>query len=557
MILIIITYLAGVLTILSPCILPVLPFVFARSQQSFLKSGLPILAGMSITFSFFSAIALVGGEWLAHANEWGRILAMILLGFFGVSLIFPHLSEKLLAPLTRAGSQIGKNSKSTSIGGSLVIGISTGLLWAPCAGPILGIVLTGAAAQGNLGVSLGLLFSYSLGAATSLAIALVAGNKFLGTLKKFLGTDRVVKKILGVAVLLGVVVIAFNLDRTILSQVSKFETANLENKLLGFIKPDMPEMTLPKLSEANAWLNSSPLTKDQLLGKVVLVDFWTYSCINCIRTLPYVKAWAEKYKNDGLVVIGVHTPEFGFEKNIENVKKAIKDLGVEYPVAIDNDYKIWNSFHNRYWPAHYFIDRQGRIRNHHFGEGKYDESEKIIRDLLSENGTKTLDEKTSIQAEGIQAKSSYKEVKSPETYLGYFRAKNFSSEPEAQHDQPTKYSAPKDLNLNQWALGGDWIVGKEKIQANKAHGKIYFKFHSRDLHLVLGAEKPIRFKVILDGHAPGEDHGVDIDKDGNGEAGPHKLYQLIRLKDSKPTQDHVFEIEFLEPGMEAFAFTFG
>ena len=568
MVLIILTYLAGVLTILSPCILPVLPFVFSRSQKSFTRSGLPLLAGMCLTFSLFSALAIVGGEWIGQANEWGRIFAMVLLTIFGLSLIFPDFSEKLLGPLTRVGSKIGGQSKNDSIGGSFLIGVSTGLLWAPCAGPILGLVLTGAAAQGNLGRSIALLLSYSLGAATSLSLALVAGNRFLNSLKKFLKLDRVVKKVLGIAVLLGVIAIFFNLDRTVLTQVSKIETINIEKKLLSFVRPEKMaqvaidsgiqfEGMLPELTGAIAWLNSKPLTREELRGKVVVIDFWTYSCINCLRSLPYIKAWSEKYKNDDLIIIGVHTPEFAFEKNRANVEAAVKDLKIPYPVAIDSDYKIWNAFHNEYWPAHYFIDREGRIRHHHFGEGEYEESEKVIQKLLTENGSELKAQEVVIAASGVQAPGSENMEISPETYLGYGRAQNFVGTPALQKDQVSLYKETKNLESHHWSLSGSWQVAAEVAISKNTSSKILYRFHARDVHLVLGGPEKIKFKVKIDGKPPGPNHGIDVDENGMGVIDSHRLYQLIRFQDNESKFDHLFEIEFLAPEAEAYAFTFG
>ena len=567
MFLILITYLAGVLTILSPCILPVLPFVFSRSQGSFLKNGLPLLAGMCLTFSAFSAVAIVGGEWVSHANVWGRWIAMALLSLFAASLIFPSLSERLVAPLTRAGSRIGNSPGGPQgIGGSILVGVSTGLLWAPCAGPILGLVLTGAASQGNLGRSIVLLVSYSLGAATSLALALVAGNRFLGKLKKFLGVDRVVKRVLGVAVLLGVIAIFFDLDRTVLTRFSKVETVSLENKLLALsrsgdekaVAPVMGEM--PELSGAVLWLNSKPLTKADLKGKVVLVDFWTYSCINCLRTLPYVKAWEEKYRADGLVVIGVHAPEFAFERSEQNVRKAVSDLGITYPVALDNDFKIWRSFQNEYWPAHYFIDRKGMIRHTHFGEGEYEESEKTVRNLLMEDGTqlsaKSAAKELTVNAAGVQAAGAFVAQQSPETYLGYGRAKSRVTSPALVKDREAKYGAHAALQVNEWSVEGRWNFSKESATSGADSAKIQFRYRARDLHLVLGGAKPVRFRVTIDGKPPGTNHGLDTDENGMGQVRGQRLYQLIRAHDSEST-DHLFEIEFLDPGVQAYAFTFG
>jgi cytochrome c biogenesis protein CcdA/thiol-disulfide isomerase/thioredoxin len=576
MVLLILTYLAGILTILSPCILPVLPFVFSKAQGSFLRNGLPLLIGMALTFSLLSGVAIVGGEWIGKANEIGRIIAMILMALFGLSLLFPHLSEVAFAPLTRFGSRVGQDAKENSLGGSLVIGASTGLLWAPCAGPILGLVLTGAASQGNVGTSILLLLSYSLGAATSLGLALVAGNRFLKTLKKFLGVDQAVKKAVGVAVLLGVVAIAFNLDRTVLTRISKIGTESFENKLLslgglnkkeekknnsmmmmsatGGSNAPIIEGVLPDLSGAVSWLNSEPLNVESLRGKVVLIDFWTYSCINCLRTLPYLKAWYAKYKDDGLVIIGVHTPEFAFEKSADNVKKAVADLGITYPVAIDSNYKIWNAFNNQYWPAHYLVDRLGRIRHHHFGEGEYDQSEEMIRKLLSENGQTIQEKNAIIDAHGIEAQGSLNSGQSPETYVGYSRAENFTSTTGPQKDHVADYQSPSQLKLNEWSLAGKWKLEKERAVTQGSNAKIIYRFHARDLHLVLGGNN-IAFKVKIDGHAPGPDHGVDINESGQGRIQGQRLYQLIRQKDS--AGDHTFEIEFLAPGAEAYAFTFG
>jgi thiol-disulfide isomerase/thioredoxin len=320
------------------------------------------------------------------------------------------------------------------------------------------------------------------------------------------------------------------------------------------------EVAMPPLTGAVQWLNSPPLTTELLRGKVVLVDFWTYSCINCLRTLPYVRAWADKYKDQGLVVIGVHAPEFAFEKNISNVKKEVQDLGITYPVAIDNDYAIWRAFHNKYWPAHYFIDAKGQVRSHHFGEGEYDESEKIIQQLLKEAGHTTVSKDTVVaQGQGIQmAPSDDDDTQSPETYVGYARADNFASNGGQIHDQAHDYALTKRLKLNQWGLSGDWQVGSEKAVVQKPQAKIIYRFHARDLNLVLGpgaTRKAIHFRVLINGKAPGTDHGTDTDADGYGTIVGERLYQLVRQ--SHAVKDSTFEIEFLDPGAEAFAFTFG
>jgi thiol-disulfide isomerase/thioredoxin len=310
------------------------------------------------------------------------------------------------------------------------------------------------------------------------------------------------------------------------------------------------------------WLNSPPLTMEGLRGKVVLVDFWTYSCINCLRALPYVQAWAEKYKDKGLVVIGVHAPEFAFEKDIGNVRKAVEDLKLAYPVAVDNEYAIWRGFNNEYWPAHYFIDAQGRIRHHHFGEGKYDKSEQVIQQLLAEAGQDAMPaDLVKVEAQGAQAAADSGNVKSPETYVGYERAENFASAGGFVQGKPHAYAVPARLEANQWALGGDWTVGGQSAVLGKPHGRIAYRFHARDLHLVLGSAglpgqgRPVRIKVTIDGKPPGEDHGMDVDAQGLGIVDGQRLYQLVRQRGA--VADRRFEIEFLDPGAEAFAFTFG
>jgi len=315
---------------------------------------------------------------------------------------------------------------------------------------------------------------------------------------------------------------------------------------------------MPDLSGAVAWLNFTPLSSESLRGKVVLVNFWTYSCINSLRELPYMKAWAAKYKDAGLVVIGVHAPEFGFEKDPANVKKAVFDLKVAYPIPIDSNHSIWRAFRNEYWPADYFIDAKGRIRYHHFGEGEYEKSERVIQTLLSEGGATGLDESTvRIAAEGAEAPPS-QDVRSPETYVGYTRAENFASPERIARDSRKIYSPPARLALNQWGLGGSWNTDAESGTLESAPGKIVFRFHSRDLHMVLGPAKngtPVRFMIKLDGAVPGNDHGSDSVADGTGEIRQPRMYQLVRQKG--PIKDVTFEIEFLDPGVEVFSFTFG
>ena len=318
------------------------------------------------------------------------------------------------------------------------------------------------------------------------------------------------------------------------------------------------EGQLPAFTGATTWINSPPLTPQQLRGKVVVVDFWTYSCINCLRALPYVRAWAEKYKDQGLVVIGVHTPEFAFEKSEANVRDAVRRLGVDYPVAMDNDFAIWRAFKNQYWPAHYFIDAQGRIRHHHFGEGDYEGSERVIQQLLKEAGAADVAaDVVQVQAQGAEAAAAMDQLGSPETYVGYARAENFRSPGGLARDAVKTYVA-SPLDLNDWSLVGRWRVTREHAELAAAGGRVSFRFKARDLHLVMGpgaTGATPRFRVLIDGQAPGADAGSDIDAKGVGRIDQQRLYQLIRQ--SGAIRERTFEIEFLDPGAQVFAFTFG
>ncbi|WP_444452835.1 cytochrome c biogenesis protein DipZ [Rhodobacter capsulatus] len=584
MALVFLAWLGGVLTILSPCILPVLPFVFARAGKPFWTNGLPMLGGMALAFSAVASLAALGGGWAVAANGWGRGIALALLGAFGLMLLFPALSERLTRPLVALGNRSA--GQGEGLLGSVALGVATGLLWAPCAGPILGLILTGAALNGASLATTGLLFAYALGAATALAVALLAGGRVFALMKRGLGIGEGLRRGLGALVLVGVAAIALGLDTGVLTRLSTASTNRLEAALLSRFGPDggavmqaAPAMTggpammagpamtakgqpealpvegqMPDLTGAVQWLNSPPLTAAQLRGKVVLIDFWTYSCINCLRALPHVQAWDAAYRDKGLVVIGVHAPEFAFEKDPANVAKAVKDLGLTYPVALDNDYALWRAFSNRYWPAHYFVDAKGQIRHHHFGEGGYEESEQVIRTLLAEAG-QAPDTKAQVQAAGVSAPADMQDVASPETYLGHARASGNLNPEGLIADQSHRYTAP-DLRLNEWALAGDWTVGVEAAQLTAPGGSVTMRFHARDLHLVLApGAAPVPFTVTIDGQPPGADAGLDVDAAGRGTVTEDRLYQLYRAKG--PVADHLFEIRFDAPGVRAFAFTFG
>jgi cytochrome c biogenesis protein CcdA/thiol-disulfide isomerase/thioredoxin len=604
MALVLLVYLGGVLTILSPCILPVLPFVFARAEKRFLSNGLPMLVGMAVSFAAIATLAAVGGAWAVRLNQYGRDMALVLLSLFALTLLSTRIADYLARPFVALGNRLAGPGTDPGHGGvlqSAVLGVATGLLWAPCAGPILGLILTGAAISGPSANTTLLLFAYAAGAASSLAVALLAGGRIFGALKRSLGAGQWIRRALGAAVLLGVVAIVCGWDSTVLTRLSLNGTNSIEQNLIDKLKPpanaaggpmamsnsnmamsnsnmamsdtghnmmmssthssgSLPvEGDAPSFDGATLWINSPPLTEQALRGKVVVVDFWTYSCINCLRALPFVKSWYAKYKDHGLVVVGVHAPEFAFEKDSDNVRRAVKQLGITYPVALDNEYAIWQSFNNQFWPAHYFIDANGHIRAHHFGEGEYDQSEQIIRTLLTEAGQQNLPPAgTAAPASGVQAPPDEAHDQSPETYVGYRRAQNFASSGGLVPDALHSYEAPKSLTLNQWALAGSWKVDPEKGVLASPGGKIEFRFLARDLHLVLGpgqGGKPVRFKVTIDGAAPGASHGFDTDQNGAGTVQTQRLYQLIRQ--SGDIQEHVFTIEFLDAGVEAYSFTFG
>ena len=460
MALLILAYLAGVLTILSPCILPVLPFVFSRADQPFMRTGLPLLLGMAVAFMGVATLASVGGGWTVATNQYGRLAALALLALFAMTLLSERLAHTLLWPVLALGRRLSSSITATPGGPlpSVLLGVATGLLWAPCAGPILGLILTGAALNGASAWTSLLLLAYALGAATSLALALLAGGRMLAFLKRTFRVGEWLRRSLGVAVLAGVVLVAAGLDAQLLSRISFASTASIEETLLSWTgvhraaasttapiddaaspsagaygrqswvlppasrvdslalidvvfkepsmapaevdlvtkiaagKPaDLPvEGALPGFSGGIEWLNSPPLTPQALRGKVVVVEFWTFNCFNCLNALPYVRAWAEKYRDHGLVVIGVHTPELPFERDIGNVRKAVARLKIDYPVVIDNDHAIWTAFGNEYWPAAYFVDADGRIRHHHFGEHDYENSERVIQKLLIEAGNRNV-----------------------------------------------------------------------------------------------------------------------------------------------------------------------
>ena len=555
--LIVIAFFGGVFTVLSPCILPVVPFVFARSDKPFVTDRLPLLIGLAGTFALVTGIGVAGLAGAAQLNEYGRWIALATLGLFGAALLFPSIAERLTRPLSALADRIVARSQTQGttrrIASSMLLGAATGLLWAPCAGPILGVILTSAALHGANWHTAAALAAYGIGAASSLAIASSLGKRALDMLKRSFGVGEHLRRATGALVVLTVAAIATGLDTRVLAHIPGAPTNGIESKLVGVLKAKQTshdarqgarimrvstpaalpvQGKLPSLDGATTWLNSAPLSADALRGKVVVVNFWTYSCINCLRTLPYLKTWAQRYGNDGLVVIGVHTPEFGFERDTANVKRALANLNIKYPVAVDNDYGIWRAFGNQYWPAFYIVDAQGRVRFHHFGEGGYGEAENAIRQLLADNGA-------TMTARDAQTRAGQRRAGG-----GRSRGHRFGRDlcglsagarlrVAATRDARCieTYTLPARLSLNDWALDGKWNVGAEAAVPAAPQARIAYRFHARDLHLVLGPSpdgKPVRFRVTIDGAAPGASHGADIAADGSGVVTNARLYQLVR-----------------------------
>ena len=580
MTLFILAYLAGVLTIATPCIFPILPFVLARADEPFRRGGLPMLLGLAFAFAAVASLASVAGGWALEANRHGRTLALALITLFGLTMLMPTLAARMMAPVVSIGSRLSnwaaqrKIAMGATAATSMVLGVATGLVWAPCAGPVLGLILTGAALRGPSVAASFLLLAYGLGAATSLAAGILLSGRLLAVVKQSVRWGDGFRRVLGAAVVAGAATIWLGLDTGPLTRWSSASTNSLEQDLIATLRNEpgvgmgtaahaaaAPVLSAPlaSLLAARPWLNTPPLQPEDLRGKVVLVNFWTYSCINCLRMLPHVRAWAEKYRDRGLVVVGVQTPEFAFEKDAHNVRKALISLGVSYPVVIDNDFGVWRAFDNEAWPALYFIGADGRVRDQAFGEGSYDQSERLIQQLLSEaHGAPVAGNIVAISGKGPQAAADESDLRSPESYIGYAQARNFTSPGGIREDTPSLYRTAPELPLNRWSLAGVWTIGGEFATLDDSSGSIAYRFHSRDLHLVLGLSPqgyPIRFRVKIDGAPPGPDHGFDVDAEGWGSVQDERLYQLVRQTGS--VVDRTFEIEFFDAGVRAYVFTFG
>ncbi len=568
LILITFAFLAGIVTILSPCILPVLPIILSSTVDSSGKQRpFGVVIGFILSFTFFtlflSSLAQVSGI----SGDVFRYISIFVLAGFGLSMLIPQVQQKMEILFSKLSGLAPNMTTKHGFFGGLVIGLSLGLLWTPCVGPILASVislaLTGSVTTQTFFITL----AYSIGTAIPMFIIMIVGSTALQKVPWLLRNTSKIQKIFGILMILTAIAIYFNFDRQfqsyILEKFPSYGTGLTKIEDNSAVKTQLYiagqptnnnavryDSKLPKGPEApeiipgGEWFNSDPLTLEELKGKVVIVDFWTYSCINCIRTLPYIEKWWETYKDDGLVIIGVHSPEFEFEKNPKNVEKAIQDFGLTYPIVQDNNFSTWRNYSNQYWPAKYIIDKDGFIRYYHFGEGEYDQTEEVIQKLLKETGAENVDKEINNADYDIESNT-------PETYLGYARLSGFASNENIVRDKTATYSAPKNLPSNSVAYEGDWNVMDEYANPQKG-AKLYLNFDAKDVYLVMRTKgDPSKVKVYVDDKLQyfGEDNiegTVTITKDS--------LYRLIKL----PTAGrHILRLEFEDENTEVYAFTFG
>jgi len=559
-------FLAGVATVLSPCILPILPVVLSGVVGG-KRRPYGILLGFVLSFAVFTVFATFLVKSLGLDLDLLRYIAASVLVVLGVSLFFPQLQYKLnsLIKLPQSNTNSGNGFWS-----GFLTGTTLGLIWAPCAGPILAAVIT-LAATSQIGlVSFLIVLSYALGTGLIMLIIILASRKILVKVKSLYKYLETIHKVFGILIILAGLAIATGYDRkvqtylvdvtpsgwtTFLQSFEESDTVlqaidDLNNKDVK-MEIDNNEKTLaPELKGLETWINSEPLHLADLKGKVVLVDFWTYSCINCIRTLPHLNDWYSKYKDDGLVIIGVHSPEFAFEKNIDNVKGAVGDYGIQYPVGLDNDFLTWQAYNNRYWPAEYFIDRDGYLRHYHFGEGDYQKNEEIIRQLLSENNQMPKDDLTSV------SDYQYDNRQSPETYLGYSRLKNFANTSEQKNNQSSSYELANNIATNQWSIGGDWTINDQSLESNSDSSHLLLKFNSKKVFLVIGIKSgEASIDVKLNGqHLRNEQMGDDIDSSSKVLVNKYALYNLVNSESF--IEGGILDLQ-VPKGIELFAFTFG
>lgn len=572
LLLIVFAFIAGIITILSPCILPVLPIILSTTAGDGKSRPLGVVTGFIASFTFFTLFLSSIVQATGIPADSLRLVSILILAIFGLTLILPKaqlMIEQIFARLSRFTPN---TASKTGFRGGIIVGLSLGLLWTPCVGPILASVISLAITGTVTTTAIFITLAYSVGTAIPMFAIMYGGQSLLQKNRWILNNSSKIQKIFGVLMILTAIGIAFNVDRKFQTYIlQKFpnygtgltkieENSSIQQELDkirsgGIDKSDMgkPMFDLlnqsgpiaPELKIGGQWFNSAPLQLNELRGKVVVVDFWTYSCINCQRTLPYLKSWYEKYKDDGLVIIGVHSPEFEFEKSAKNLEQAISDFGIKYPVMQDNDFATWRAYDNHYWPAKYFLDKDGHVRWTHFGEGQYDESEKVIQELLAETG-KNVNQTIDNPSYTVYANT-------PETYLGYSRMARSLTNEQIVPDKAYLYSAPNAIRNNYFALGGVWTIGPEYSMPLKS-AYLKFAFDAKEVYLVMRPKDPktsAKVKVSLDEK---QDNLGDDVKNGIVTLDKDRLYKLINLP--APGQ-HLLKLEFLDDNVEVYAFTFG
>ena len=577
LILILFSLLSGLVTVLSPCVLPVLPIVLSSSAASGKRRPLGVISGLIISFSLFTLAISQIVQWLGLSAQTLRIAAVAIIGILGLSMILPKFNEWIEKALSFIPRIAGDNHKEgNGFWPGFLTGLSLGLVWAPCAGPILASVTALAATQDVSLASVLVVIAYAIGAGIPLLAIAYGGRSVIQKvpfLSKNLGK---VQQVFGVIMILTAVLIAVNVDVLVTvwltdrlpsrwtAALTAFESSDVIDQQLGNLGGQenpgyftnytntqgetLPNLgAAPELAGLEKWFNSQPLTLAELRGKVVLVDFWTYSCVNCVRTLPYIRDWHAKYADNGLVIIGVHTPEFAFEEDPENVQQALERFDIQYAVAQDNDYQTWRAFNNRYWPAKYLIDAQGNVRYTHFGEGDYEETELVIQELLAESGMDAHETLTS------DAGPSTALGQTPETYVGYGRQSNFSSPENVVRDAIGTYSLPDKLDLHHFAVAGEWTFTSEYAQAETSGAQLKLHFYGKDAYLVMDSANPAKVNVHIETADLGN-LSEDIDENGNLVVSEARLYHLVSFNKAVGA---TIILTFNEPGLQAFAFTFG